>query len=218
MTAWFLVGATVVASWGLAFLGHWPAVLSKRGNRALAAGAVGLGVLAWLGGFLSEALWRTAAGHTFSIAAAALRLVYDDVVSRPERLVLGTRGFRVNIAPTCSGLEGVGLILAFLGIYLWFFRRELRFPAALVLLPIGAVSIWLLNALRIVLLIVIGSSGWREIALGGFHSQAGWLTFNPGARIRGPGESNWLVHEDAAGGSTAGGEGFDRCYWLRSWS
>lgn len=178
VTAWFLVGATVLTSWGLAFLGQWPVAKSERTNRALAAGAVGLGVLAWLGGFLSEALWRTAAGYTFSIAAAALRLVYDDVVSRPERLVLGTRRFRVNIAPTCSGLEGVGLLLAFLGIYLWLFRRELRFPAALVLLPIGAVSIWLLNALRIVLLIVIGSSGWREIALGGFHSQAGWLTFN----------------------------------------
>ena len=178
VTAWFLVGATVLTSWGLAFLGQWPAALSGRGNHGLAAGAVGLGVLAWLGGFLGEALWRTAASYTFALASAALRLVYDDVVSRPERLVLGTRGFRVNIAPTCSGLEGVGLLLAFLGIYLWVFRRELRFPAALVLLPIGAVSIWLLNALRIVLLIVIGSSGWREIALGGFHSQAGWLTFN----------------------------------------
>ena len=178
VTAWFLVGATVLTSWGLAFLGHWPTALSERANRAVAAGAVGLGVLAWLGGFLGEVLWRTAAHSTFSIAAVALRLVYDDVVSRPERLVLGTRGFRVNIAPACSGLEGVGLLLAFLGIYLWLFRRELRFPAALVLLPIGAASIWLLNALRIVLLIVIGSSGWREIALGGFHSQAGWLTFN----------------------------------------
>ena len=178
VTAWFLVGATVLVSWALAFLGKWPAASSERANRALAAGAVGLGVLAWLGSYLSEALWRTFAGYTFSIAAAVLRLVYDDVVSRPERLVLGTRGFRVNIAPTCSGLEGVGLLLGFLGIYLWLFRRELRFPAALVLLPIGAVSIWLLNALRIVVLIVIGSSGWREIALGGFHSQAGWLTFN----------------------------------------
>jgi len=178
VTAWLLVGATVVGSWGLAFLGHWPTMLSERANRALAAGALGLGVLAWLAGFVSEALWRTAAGYTFTIASAALRLIYDDVVSRPERLVLGTRGFRVNIAPTCSGLEGVGLLIAFLSIYLWVFRRELRFPSALVLLPIGAVAIWLLNALRIVLLIVIGSSGWREIALGGFHSQAGWLTFN----------------------------------------
>jgi len=178
VTAWFLVGATVLTSWGLAFLGQWPAAKSERTNRALAAGAVGLGVLAWLSGFVGEALWRTAAGYTFSIAEAALRLAYDDVVSRPDRLRLGTQAFRVNIAPTCSGLEGVSLLLAFLGIYLWLFRRELRFPAALVMLPIGAVSIWLLNVLRIVVLIVIGSSGWREIALGGFHSQAGWLTFN----------------------------------------
>jgi exosortase E/protease (VPEID-CTERM system) len=72
----------------------------------------------------------------------------------------------------------VGLLLSFLGIYLWLFRHELRFPAALVLLPIGAITIWLLNALRIVILIVIGSSGWSDIALGGFHSQAGWLVFN----------------------------------------
>ena len=178
VTAWFLVGATVLTSWLLAFLGHWPAMLFQRANRALAVSAVGLGVLAWLGFFLGEALWRTAAASTFSIAEAALRLIYDEVRSRPERLVLGTRRFRVSIAPSCSGLEGVGLILAFLGIYLWLFRRELRFPAALVLLPVGAVSIWLLNVLRIVVLIVIGSSGWREIALGGFHSQAGWLTFN----------------------------------------
>ena len=72
----------------------------------------------------------------------------------------------------------MGLILTFLGIYLYLFRKELRFPGALVLLPLGAVVIWMLNAVRIVALIAIGTSGWREIALGGFHSQAGWLLFN----------------------------------------
>ena len=72
----------------------------------------------------------------------------------------------------------MGLLLAFLGIYLWWFRRELRFPAALVLLPIGALTIWVVNALRIVALIAIGTSGWEAIALGGFHSQAGWIAFN----------------------------------------
>ena len=35
-----------------------------------------------------------------------------------------------------------------------------------------------MNALRIAVLIVIGTSGWPAIALGGFHSQAGWLAFN----------------------------------------
>jgi exosortase E/protease (VPEID-CTERM system) len=178
VVAWVLVGAILLIAWALAYAGNWPTVLSEGRNRALAAGAVSLGALAWLAGFLSESLWRTAANYTFSVSAFVLGLLYDDVVSRPERLILGTRRFRVNIAATCSGLEGVGLVLAFLGLYLWLFRRELRFPAALVLLPIGAVSNWLLNALRIVVLIVIGSSGWRDIALGGFHSQAGWLTFN----------------------------------------
>ena len=42
----------------------------------------------------------------------------------------------------------------------------------------GVVSIWIINALRIVALIVIGTSGWPAIARGGFHSQAGWLAFN----------------------------------------
>ena len=107
-----------------------------------------------------------------------LGAIYPDVVTIPNRLVVGTPAFRVSIAPTCSGYEGVGLILAFLGIYLYLFRKELRFPGALVLLPLGAVTIWVLNAVRIVALIAIGTSGWREVALGGFHSQAGWLLFN----------------------------------------
>jgi exosortase E/protease (VPEID-CTERM system) len=178
VSAWFLIGVTTLGSWAIALAGRQPAALSARANRTVAGVAVGLAALAWLGGFLSEALWRTVASYTFTVVAAILSVVYDDVVSRPERLVLGTKAFRVAIAPSCSGLEGVGLLTAFLGIYLWLFRRELRFPAALMLLPIGAISIWFLNALRIVVLIAIGTSGWKDVALGGFHSQAGWLVFN----------------------------------------
>jgi exosortase E/protease (VPEID-CTERM system) len=37
---------------------------------------------------------------------------------------------------------------------------------------------WCCNALRIFGLIVLGTWGSREVALGGFHSQVGWLTFN----------------------------------------
>ena len=178
VSIWFLLGMTTLGSWALVFVARQPAALSARANRTVAGAAVGLGALAWLGGFVSEGLWRTVASYTFTVVAAMLSVVYDDVVSRPERLVLGTKAFRVAIAPSCSGLEGVGLLTAFLGIYLWLFRRELRFPAALILLPIGAVSIWFLNALRIVVLIAIGTSGWKDVALGGFHSQAGWLVFN----------------------------------------
>ena len=47
-----------------------------------------------------------------------------------------------------------------------------------VLLPLGAATIWVVNSVRIVALVVIGTSGWPAIASGGFHSQAGWIAFN----------------------------------------
>jgi exosortase E/protease (VPEID-CTERM system) len=61
--------------------------------------------------------------------------------------------------------------------YLWCARADLRFPQALLLLPIGTVVIWLTNAARITLLIAIGTWGSPTVALGGFHSLAGWLAF-----------------------------------------
>ena len=58
------------------------------------------------------------------------------------------------------------------------FRKDLRFPQALLLIPLGTVVIWSCNVLRIVLLVIVGASGRPDVALGGFHSQAGWLGFN----------------------------------------
>ena len=52
------------------------------------------------------------------------------------------------------------------------------FSAALLLVPAGVVMIYLLNAVRIAALVLIGSAGARDIAVGGFHSQAGWIAFN----------------------------------------
>ncbi|MGZ8219979.1 exosortase E/protease, VPEID-CTERM system, partial [Methylomagnum sp.] len=69
------------------------------------------------------------------------------------------------------------LVAAFLILYLWLFRERMRFPHALLLFPLGALTIWLANAVRISILIILGTSYSREVALGGFHSQAGWIAF-----------------------------------------
>ena len=178
VTAWFVLGAATLGAWALAL---WPRRISwleSKSVRAFAGIAAALGGAAWLSGYIAEALWQPLARTTFRVVGAMLGVIYPQVVSQPDRLRLGTPGFTVRIAPECSGYEGIGLLLAFLAVYLWVYRRELRFPAALVLLPIGAVTMWVVNALRIVALIAIGTAGWREIALGGFHSQAGWIAFN----------------------------------------
>ena len=178
VTAWFVLGAATLAAWALAL---WPRRISwleSKSVRAFAGVAAALGGAAWLSGYVSESLWQPLARTTFRVVGAMLGVIYPQVVSQPDRLRLGTPGFAVRIAPECSGYEGIGLLLAFLAVYLWVYRRELRFPAALWLLPIGAATMWIVNALRLVALIAIGTAGWREIALGGFHSQAGWIAFN----------------------------------------
>jgi exosortase E/protease (VPEID-CTERM system) len=90
---------------------------------------------------------------------------------------VGTDRFFVKIGPACSGYEGMGLFLAFSMAWLAWFRKEYRFPAALLLLPIGVAVSWCLNVLRIAGLIALGHYGRGDVAVGGFHSQAGWLAF-----------------------------------------
>ncbi len=126
----------------------------------------------------SRSYWAPLVDLTFAIVKALLHLFVTQVVSIPERAILGTPRFRVEIAPQCSGFEGAGLILAFGLVWLWLFRKECRFPQSLLLLPAGVVALFLLNAVRITALILIGNAGAPQIALGGFHSQAGWISFN----------------------------------------
>jgi exosortase E/protease (VPEID-CTERM system) len=176
--AWTLAGGLTAAAWAAALLplGAWWRV--ARAHAALIACSLVVGVAVWALGFVSESFWQPMARQTYACVAWVLAGFYPVVISHPEILQLGTPTFVVEIAPQCSGYEGVGLIVAFLTTYLFVFRRELRFPGALLLLPIGAAVIWALNIGRIAALIAIGSAGWEGVALGGFHSQAGWLTFN----------------------------------------
>jgi exosortase E/protease (VPEID-CTERM system) len=137
-----------------------------------------VGTVAWGGGLLSARMWEPLGQSTLWLVRGLLSLTGTELVYSPETFEIGTSRFAVEIAPQCSGYEGVGLILAFLGGYLWLARRQLRFPHSLLLLPLGAGLVWLANAGRIAALILIGSWYSPQVALGGFHSQAGWLAFN----------------------------------------
>jgi exosortase E/protease (VPEID-CTERM system) len=176
--AWLAVGALAVALGGLAFAPPklWMAAAGATGYAWIYASAAGL--LVCLLGAASRLMWAPAAHLTFLMVSTILRTIVPGVIAHPSTQVIGSRGFYLEIAPACSGLEGIGLILVFGATWLWLFRREFRFPHALLLIPAGVVAIFLMNALRITALILIGAAGAPGVAMGGFHSQAGWIAFN----------------------------------------
>ena len=177
VAGWFGLGMASCCLWlgTLAPGGFWFR-LAGRESRPLAA-AVLAGLLAWLFGLVAEQFWKPLAEGTFWLSYRMLALLYPDALFDLTHFALGTPRFMVRIAPQCSGYEGIGLVIVFLASYLWLFRAEIRFPQAFLLFPMGILAIWLANALRITLLIALGSSYSREVALGGFHSQAGWIAF-----------------------------------------
>jgi exosortase E/protease (VPEID-CTERM system) len=100
-----------------------------------------------------------------------------EVYSEPSLYVIGTSEFSVQINDACSGYEGIGLAFVFISVYVWLFRESLRFPAALALVPVTMALMWIANSFRIAALVLIGHAGSPEVALGGFHSQAGSILF-----------------------------------------
>jgi exosortase E/protease (VPEID-CTERM system) len=69
-------------------------------------------------------------------------------------------------------------MLVFCISWLWYFRREYYFPRALLVIPSALLLMFLLNAVRIGALVLIGNAGYPDVAIVGFHSQAGWIAFN----------------------------------------
>ena len=127
---------------------------------------------------LSQRLWAPTAAVTFDLVRWVLGPLVPTLRSDPTNLVLYTGNFSIQVSELCSGLEGAGLMLAFCGAWLVYCRRELIFPRALLLIPAGLLLIFSLNILRIAALMLIGDAGFAEVAVYGFHSQAGWIAFN----------------------------------------
>jgi exosortase E/protease (VPEID-CTERM system) len=149
-------------------------VNALAGALVLAAPA---GLLAWAVGEHSKWLWQPLGRATLSATTFALHAFSSDVTADAQTRVLHFESFRVRIADECSGFEGMGLAAVLLPVYLFAFRRELRFPNAWLLLPLGVGAMWLGNVVRLVLLMLIGARLSPALAEGGFHSKAGWVAF-----------------------------------------
>jgi exosortase E/protease (VPEID-CTERM system) len=121
--------------------------------------------------------WELSALATLQATHFLLSFLYPEVVLHPpDVLSIGT--FAIQVFGPCSGIEGMLLMGLFTLVYLVLFRNALRFPRALLLLPLGMGVMWITNVLRITALFVIGASLSEDIAVRGFHSYAGWIAFS----------------------------------------
>lgn len=176
---WLWLGAIAVA-YILLFIAaapirFWRELLGRE--RALIALAAGAAMMIEAAAILSRQSWNALSEATFHVSAFLLSLYESDVTTRIDDRVIGVNDFTVNIAAACSGYEGIGLVVTFLAIYMWIFRSALRFPNIYLILPFGVAAIWLLNSVRIAILVSLGAHVSPEIAITGFHSQAGWMMF-----------------------------------------
>jgi exosortase E/protease (VPEID-CTERM system) len=162
---WLLLVRSLRGAWAYAALATYAAIAARR-----------LVWVTWdtprsrLGGFLQHT--------TFLGVKAILSVFYAHVVTFPATSVVGTSKFGIRIEGGCTGIEGVLLMLVLSVIWLVFMRSELRMARAIWLVPIALAAVWLLNLVRLAVLISIGDAGHPNLAVHGFHTEAGWVFFN----------------------------------------
>lgn len=183
LAAWICSALAMIALAALTLV-RWqvlPSLLRAAGNSWVYAA-----VLALVAAILAPAAWRVwdhgwlklSTALTFGLVKWTLKFFSLTTVADPTTFQIGTTKYSVIVGGQCSGWEGVMLALLFSGGWLFIFRRDYRFPQALLLIPVSMLAMFALNVVRIATLIMIGHAGLPRVAMGGFHSQAGWIAFN----------------------------------------
>lgn len=169
-------------------LGGMFLLLPPRGMwRWLRQGGLGLAAVMLVALFIPDLadalvpLWWSMTGllvATFYGVAVLLSVLGHHVVLDPSVSTIGTEGFFVEMAGTCSGIEGFALTTGFFAIYAILMRDTLRQRRFwLIVFPLALLVSWLFNLIRIAALILIGAYVSPDLAVNGFHSFAGWLFF-----------------------------------------
>ena len=181
-SAFYVLGTALLAV-ACVPLRSWIVAIRATGQLWLYATLAG--VAGWWMGSPVMLLWRaTSTAQSGIMQRAALHAVgavlshfLPDVIADPATFTIGTPRYSIDIAGGCSGVEGLGLVLIFTSLWLWVYRKETRFPQALLLIPCALGCSWLLNIARLCALILIANVGGSETLQTGFHLQAGWIAF-----------------------------------------
>ena len=173
-----LLAMALASAWVASVVALW--VPQAADALPLLGALAGITAMLWAMVYIEDftkLFWDMSGGTTVDLVERLLAPFAGGPVVRPEPFVIGTEDFRVQIKADCGGFQGIGLITMMLAGYLWWFRSIHRFPQSLLLFPVGILLIWMANVLRITALILVGIWIDPAIAVDGFHSQAGWITF-----------------------------------------
>jgi uncharacterized protein len=127
---------------------------------------------------LQALAWDALRAATFKTATLLLKVMGEPVAAFPDRAEIWIGDFHIQMADACSGISGIAMVSAVMGLYILLLRRRLWVGRALLLFPIAAALSWLLNSVRIAILLIIGVHVSPQLALDGFHESAGWIAFS----------------------------------------
>lgn len=84
--------------------------------------------------------------------------------------------FYGEVLPGCAGYEGLSFIVLFLIIFYPFLREAFNKVEFLLVISICLAAVFLMNSIRMAILMYIGEHVSPEVAVGGFHTNFGMLT------------------------------------------
>ena len=112
-------------------------------------------------GITNELLWTDFLIHpTLNLTTFFSELLNQKITINsigPDGPLFGTEKFQVLILAGCSGYEGIIIEISLLTFYIINIRDSLRLPNALLILPLAGMAMFCLNAMRIAVLILIGT-------------------------------------------------------------
>ena len=128
---------------------------------------------------LEDLGWRipTLQAATFNTTTFFLKLIGETVISDPDESMIGINGFTAVVTHGCTGIAGMLMVSAVMAGYILVVRKRLEVGRALILIPVAASLSWVFNGMRIATLLMVGAHVSPELAVEGFHTNAGWLIF-----------------------------------------
>lgn len=128
---------------------------------------------------VAEKYWTFFSYAILKVLSFVLPLFSDKVHFRLADYNVTLQQFSVNIGAPCAGTYSLMLFVVFFGISLFFLRRRghILYGRALMVFLAGFATLFILNVLRIVVIIMVGAYYSPEIAISIFHEYLGSVLF-----------------------------------------